>query len=310
VDDAEIHFVTKHQFASIVSNNPYIDKVHPFSGNMNQLISIIKDENPDYLIDLHNNFRSNRIKRYLKIPAFTFNKLNIQKFLLVNFKINKLPKKHIVDRYMETLQLFDVKNDDKGLDFFIKEKEVYNSTDLPSGFRNGYIAFVIAGTWSTKKLPSDRVIEICNRIGYPIVLLGGKSEQESGEEIIMNTHGNVFNLTGKLNLNQSASLIRDARLVITNDTGLMHIAAAYRKKILSFWGNTIPEFGMSPYFADPASKSMEVEGLRCRPCSKLGYRSCPKNHFKCMNNQDIEKAVTWIVRNFSLQESEPSGKEQ
>ncbi len=298
-EEVEIHFVTKHQFSSIVSTNPYIDKVHSFSGNMNQLISRLQAENPHYVIDLHNNFRSNRIKSFLKIPAFTFNKLNIQKFLLVNFKINRLPEKHIVDRYMETLQNFDVINDGKGLDFFICEKEAFKTADLPPPYRSGYLAFVIAGTWNTKKLPWIKVAEICNRIHYPVVLLGGKTEQETGEKIIRNTRGNVLNMTGKLSLNQSASILRDAQLVIANDTGLMHIAAAYRKKILSFWGNTVPGFGMSPYHADPASELMEVEGLRCRPCSKLGYQSCPKSHFNCMNNQDIERAVKWINLHFS-----------
>jgi ADP-heptose:LPS heptosyltransferase len=120
-----------------------------------------------------------------------------------------------------------------------------------------------------------------------------------GKEIIKKTGDNVIDFSGKLNLNQSASLIRDARLVITNDTGLMHIAAAYQKKILSFWGNTIPEFGMAPYYPDSASMIMEVKGLPCRPCSKLGYPSCPKKHFNCMNNQDIDKAVNWITNNFT-----------
>ena len=78
-------------------------------------------------------------------------------------------------------------------------------------------------------------------------------------------------MAGKISLNESASLIRDADAVLTNDTGLMHIAAAFKKKILSFWGNTVPEFGMVPYQADPASKIMEVKNLKCRPCSKLGY---------------------------------------
>jgi len=91
-------------------------------------------------------------------------------------------------------------------------------------------------------------------------------------------------------------LIKNADAVISNDTGLMHIAAAFRKKIISVWGNTVPGFGMYPYFgqktiSDPNSFIFEIEGLSCRPCSKIGYDNCPKGHFKCMNGIDEDKIV-------------------
>ncbi|MGZ3921722.1 MAG: glycosyltransferase family 9 protein, partial [Bacteroidia bacterium] len=93
---------------------------------------------------------------------------------------------------------------------------------------------------------------------------------------------------GSLTLNQSASVIKQSSLVITSDTGLMHMAAAFNKRIISVWGNTIPEFGMSPYMPNPDNQIMEVKGLSCRPCSKLGYNKCPRGHFKCMNDIEVE----------------------
>jgi ADP-heptose:LPS heptosyltransferase len=181
---------------------------------------------------------------------------------------------------------------------FLPEQE-FDKRQLPEFFRKGYIAFVIGGTWNTKKLPVHKVADICNSIPYPVILLGGRNEQEQGVHIAELTHQNVLDMTGKITLYQSASLVRDARLVLTNDTGLMHIAAAFKKKILSFWGNTVPLFGMYPYMADPASERMEVEGLTCRPCSKIGYRKCPNKHFRCMENQDTGMAVQWIDLNFN-----------
>jgi len=295
-EGAEIHFVTKNRFACLVNENPYIDKVHLLTGNLNELIVRLKKENFDYIIDLHHNLRSSRIKSRLKSPAFTFNKLNIEKYLLVNFKINRLPETHIVDRYLETLSVFDMANDGEGLDFFIPEEENFNLNELPALFRNGFIAFVIAGTWATKKLPEHKVTWICNNIDFPVILLGGEAEQEAGESILRQTRGNVLNFAGKVGLYQSASLVRVANLVLTNDTGLMHIAAAFKKKILSFWGSTVPQFGMYPYQAHPASEMLELADLKCRPCSKIGYRRCPKKHFRCMEELDIQKAVQWINR--------------
>lgn len=296
--DAEVHFVTKQKYASVLRANPFIDKTHVFSGNLNELIVELQEEQFDFVIDLHQNFRSNRIKNRLNIPAFSFDKLNFKKYLLVRFKINRLPRKHVVDRYLETLNAFDVTNDNRGLDFFIPENECFKTNDLPEIFQKGYVAFVIAGTYSTKKLPIEKVSEICNLLNYPVILLGGKTEFDEGEKILSQSKGNVLNYAGKISLNQSASLVRDARVVLTNDTGLMHIAAAFNKKIFSFWGNTVPEFGMVPYQAHPASQIFEIRNLKCRPCSKLGKHQCPKKHFKCMRDLDVHIAVDWVNHNF------------
>ncbi len=298
IEDAEIHFVTKRKYETLLKSNPNIEKVHVFDYILGEIFQQLKDEKFDYIIDLHNNFRSGRIKRRVKAPSYTVNKLNFQKMLLIRFKINRLPEKHIVNRYLETVSFLNIKDDGKGLDYFIPEDEVFKNEDLPAPFQKGFVAFVIAGTYYTKRYPIEKVSEICQEIDFPVILLGGKEEFDDGEKILSQSKGNVLNYAGKISLNQSASLVRDAKIVLTNDTGLMHIAASFHKKILSFWGNTVPDFGMVPYLPDSASKIMEVKNLKCRPCSKLGHRKCPKKHFKCMNDIDINKVILWINENF------------
>ena len=117
------------------------------------------------------------------------------------------------------------------------------------------------------------------------------AEQASGKAIALEVGPRVINACGSLNLYQSADALRKSMLVITHDTGMMHIAAALRKKIITVWGNTVPEFGMSPFYPKGMhlNTSIAVNGLACRPCSKIGYSSCPKGHFKCMNDIDIEE---------------------
>ncbi|QIA06274.1 glycosyltransferase family 9 protein [Draconibacterium halophilum] len=298
VENAEVHFVTKKKFACLVYSNPYIDKVHFLEDNIGSLIHELAKEDFDYIIDLHNNFRSNKIKRRLKMQSFAVNKINWEKFLMIRFKMNRLPDVHIVERYLETVSIFDVKNDDQGLDYFIDDTTSFKLSDLPETFQKGYVAFVIAGTYFTKKLPVHKVSEICQQIPYPVILLGGKNEYDEGEQVLSQSKGNILNFAGKISLNQSASLVRDSRVVLANDTGLMHIAAAFKKKIFSFWGNTIPEFGMVPYQPGESSEILQVTGLKCRPCSKLGYRKCPMKHFKCMEDIDVKKAVEWINTNY------------
>ncbi len=298
VDNAEIYFATKAKHASIVENNPAISKVFLLKGKLSSLIEELGAEQFDYIIDLHQNIRSARIKQRLKVPAFSFNKLNYRKWLFVNLKMNTMPDLHIVDRYLKTVQVFDVKNDGKGLDYFIDNKQLFDFSSLPKTFQPGFVAFVVAGTYPTKCLPKEKVLEICNKIGKPVILLGGKNEEKEAEYIVKNSTGNIANLCGKTSLNESAQVIKEANVVLTNDTGLMHVAAAFKKKILSFWGNTAPEFGMYPYFPHPGSKIMEVENLKCRPCSKLGFEKCPKKHFKCMQGIETNNVLGWVEKHF------------
>lgn len=283
VPGCELHFLSKPNFKAVLSSNPYIDKLHLLQKPLAKTVEELKAEKFDYVIDLHNNLRTRLLKFKLGVRSTAFNKLNIEKWLLVNFKINRMPDKHIVDRYLEAAAPLGVKNDGRGLDYFL-EKERDLAELLPPSHRN-YIAFVTGAQHATKRLPFNKIVEISRLINKPIVLLGGKDEMEQGAEIARKSGSHVFNGCGKFSLDESAFLVREAEVVITHDTGLMHIAAAFNKRIISVWGNTVPELGMYPYKTDD-QKMFEIKGLKCRPCSKIGYKKCPLGHFKCMNEQD------------------------
>ncbi len=296
MDDVEIHYLTKKTFAGLLINNPYISKVHCLETNLNDTIEILQKENFNCIIDLHKNIRTFRVKMKLKVPSFTFNKLNVEKWLLVKLKINILPKIHIVDRYFKAVKSLGIVNDNKGLDYFIDEKD--KVTSLPDNFQKAYIAIVTGGKHITKQIPENILIKICNNLNTPIILLGGKEDFNKTEMVrTKSTNKDIMNACGSYNINQSASIIEQAAKVITGDTGLMHIAAAFKKEIISLWGNTVPEFGMYPYFPkgdENKSTIMEVKGLSCRPCSKLGYDKCPIQHFNCMNQIDIDTIINTI----------------
>ncbi|MCX6189614.1 MAG: glycosyltransferase family 9 protein [Bacteroidetes bacterium] len=246
---------------------------------------------------LHHNLRTWFVKKKLACKSFSFKKLNFEKWLLVNFKKDTLPRLHIVDRYFETVANLGVENDHEGIDFFINLVDEVDISKLPAIFSEGYVAFVLGGTFFTKRLPNEKVINLCRKIHKPIIFLGGNAELDNSNLIAKAlTHTKVFNAVNKFGIAQSASILKQAEVVITNDTGMMHIAAAFKKRIISIWGNTIPEFGMTPYYGSTElekkfSTLVQVENLSCRPCSKLGYNSCPKNHFKCMNDIDESKII-------------------
>jgi heptosyltransferase-2 len=282
----------------VIVHNPYIDKIHILQEEWDKMIDELREEKFDHIIDLHHNLRTLRVKKALNIPAHSFHKLNIEKFIFVKLKWNVMPKLHIIDRYMETVKEFGVYNDSEGMDYFIPPKDEVPIKDIPASHHAGFVAIVIGASFYTKKLPVYKLQELCTKLDHPIILLGGKEEFYEGERIKKVDHIKVYNACGKFSLNESADLVRQSKVVIAHDTGLMHIAAALKKQVIAIWGSTTPSFGMVPYYgrnfltqrALPYD-DVQVHKLWCRPCTKIGRNRCPQGHFKCMKNISIDEII-------------------
>ncbi len=291
---ATVHYLTKKQNKSLVEHNPNIDKIHVLEDSgLLQLIEILRQEKYDHIIDLHHNIRTTLIKFSLLRPSHSFAKLNFQKWLMVNFKKGG-PCAHIVDRYLETCSHLGVKNDGKGLDFFwdkSKEPEFNQQLENLKLLSNNYTVLAIGAAHFTKRIPLEKLKELVATLPGKILIIGGKDELSIANELLELKNPNLISGVGKLSLDGSAFVISKASKVVSPDTGMMHIAAAFQKPIISVWGSTVPEFGMTPYYAENTKNGntvIEVQGLSCRPCSKIGFSSCPKGHFKCMNAIDFQ----------------------
>ena len=304
----QLHFLTKMSFGPLLAYNSYIDKVHYLQDDLKQVIDELKKEKFDYVIDLHNNLRTLRVKKALQVKSYAFPKLNLEKWLLTNLKINLMPDKSIVERYFEAVKPLKVHNDGKGLDYFLPTDKGLSDKDIPMSHWGGYVGFVIGGSYSTKKLPVAQWQQLCGLVPFPIMLLGGPEDLNEGLEIAAQDKIKIYNSCGKFNLNESAQLVKMARVIVSNDTGLMHVAAAFQKPVISLWGNTTPEMGMFPYYGYNnlkdriAAQSVIIENthIGCRPCSKLGFKKCPKGHFKCMNDLDMPVVADQVKKLWSM----------
>lgn len=289
LDNVEIHYITKKPFKGILEYNPSIDKLFTIDKSINEVISELKTENYDFIIDLHKNVRTLALKRKLGVRSYSFPKLNFQKWLLVNFKRASMPNKHVVERYFETVLPLGVKNDHLPCEYFILEKDkidVFEHFELKP---KAFITIAIGAQFATKRLPFEKLKEIIQKIDLPIVLVGGPTDSELANQLVsIFQDKKIHAACGKFNLSQSASIVKQSAVILTNDTGMMHIASCFQIPTVSVWGNTVPEFGMYPYF--PTNKDgfsiHEVKNLSCRPCSKIGFKTCPKKHFNCMHLQD------------------------
>ncbi len=301
--NAQIDFLVKEKFKTVIEDNPHINQIFTYSDNLDFTIQQLEKQQYQFVVDLQKNVRSKTVIRRLGVPSASFNKLNIKKWLWTALKINLLPKISVVERYFEAVAGLGVKNDGQGLDYFIPEKDVTELEDVPMGHWSGFVGAVIGGTYETKKMPAEKWMAFVEKCPYPVVLLGGKEDKEMGDKIAALAPGKVYNSCGKFNLNESADLVKRAKVIVSHDTGLMHIAAAFQKAIVSIWGNTRPEFGMFPYYGfndlenrvAPMS-TMIKHKVYCAPCSKLGYQKCPLGHFKCMNRIEADNIVNAVKK--------------
>jgi len=280
--NAEVHFLTDVKNAQLLSNNIYIDKIIPSSNSVIRDRSIIVKEEYSLIIDLHKSRRSRLTTLFLSVPVISFDKLNVKKWLAVNFKLDSLPNKHLVDRYADSLKPIGIINDGNGLDYFLPES--IRVPNLPTL----YHVLILGAAHFTKRIPITKCLEVIKESKIPVVLIGGKDVAEMAQTLA--NEPNALDFINKLSIDQSAYVLSKAQTIVTGDTGMMHIAAALKKPIVILWGNTTPKFGMYPYYGDNNNIdyiSKEVI-LSCRPCSKIGYKRCPKGHHKCMNDQAIE----------------------
>lgn len=289
---AEVHWLTKSSFSFVNEHNPYIDQIHKFNDNFEEVVEELKLEDFDLIVDLHKNLRSWRFKRSLGITSLTFDKRNLEKWILVNFQRDYMKEpRHLVDRYLESLSSLGIKDDGEGLDYF------YVPNTLNPLSVGPYIAYGIGGTYTTKKMPAEHIIRHFGELPLTLVLLGGKTEEKAAEIIKSQLGERCINMVNQCDLHTTAKILEDASYVISHDTATMHIAAAFRKKILSVWGATSPGLGMHPYLPKQFKRHsviLEKENLSCHPCSKLGNDKCPKGHFKCLTALDQEKVIQKI----------------
>ncbi|HCF63046.1 MAG TPA: glycosyl transferase, partial [Chitinophagaceae bacterium] len=225
------------------------------------LIDTLKKENFDVVIDLHNNFRSHKIRRALKTKTSVIDKLNVQKFFLTKLGLNFMPKRHITQRCIDAAKIVGVKDDGHGLDYFISKDDTVGYDDIPTSHHAGYIGIVIGANHRTKKLPVHQLKKLCSLIQHPIILLGGPTEAAEGDEIAATDPVKIYNATAKFSLNECADLIQKAKLIVSHDTGMQYIACAYQRPVIAVWGSTSPKLQVEPYYGSDARYQGKYENF-------------------------------------------------
>jgi len=288
-----IDVLVREEYSETLKLNNYLDNLYYYHKDerLNKnLVESLKLNNYDFVIDLQNNLRSRKITKVLNKNVSRFYKHSFDKFLLVNFKINRLKSAgNIPIRYAKTIDGLTL--DNKSIDLFTDK-----FPDKRIAGKNNLIGFCPGARHYTKRWLKEYFIELGNKLakeGFSILLFGGKSDRELCKEISGKING-AIDLSNDNDLLQTAADMKLCKVIVCNDSGLMHVASSTDAKVVSIFGSTVKEFGFAPYKCD--NLILENNLLTCRPCSHIGRTSCPKKHFECMKSIKPESVFDKIQK--------------
>ena len=285
--NAEVHFITKTACAPLLKDNPYISRLwlHEMT-NMGQLYA----EKFDHVVDLHGSLRSILLKSRLGHFRKSYNKERSSTRQFIKSKDPGLAPRHVLLRYFDCAESLDISYDGLGLDVFPLQSGGANRESKP------HVAVVLGGTYVTKRIPSSLIKDVLLRKDLTFSLLGG----DDVSSIEYEESPSVKNYIGRTTLRESISILSNADIVITGDTGLMHVAAALSKPTLVIWGSTSPLMGFKPIYKENSMvENYDLYlGLDCQPCSKYGKKTCPLSHMHCLrdiSSRDINKHIDMMI---------------
>jgi len=310
--DAKITLLTSSKTGSVLNNNPHIDhfiwhKRKETYRDLNILIKKLRKENFDFVYDAHRSLRSIWIVWNLtrfgfsKTPKTWFiSKRSWQRSLLINFKLNFLSntpsqRQHLLLPLQNQTSLV-LKNNTElfpDSDTVTQIKIFLNKNNL---LKKSYVAIGASSSYTLKRWPLKYYEELISQLikqDFPVVLVGGVNESEN-IRLEHNFSGKVINAAGKFSPLESAELLRHAKIVVTNDTSISHLAEAMKTPVIVFFGPTVREFGYPPYLKE--SKIMETqEKLSCRPCSRDGRGKCSNpDKLRCLTSITPEMVLSAI----------------
>ena len=195
---------------------------------------------------------------------------------------------HEINRNLHLLQPFGIDSSERifpTLHFEDQDKENVKqwlmAHEISSSSR--YIVIAPGSVWATKRWLPEYFGELGDMLaqnGYKIIQIGGNDDRETSEQVQAAAQTSFLNAVGRFSLRESAWLIKNAQLLITNDSAPLHMATAVRTPMIAVFGATVQKFGFSPYAE--TDRVIENNSLTCRPCGKHGGHKCPIGTFDCM----------------------------
>lgn len=311
--NSKIFVATSLNYSEVFAYNPYVDEVLLVDTSLSasESANIFREQvHPvfDVVVDLQNNIRSRALRKGLGKQYTTYPKHRLEKLLLVHAKKFPLRTTHVTQRYLSALEQFNVIDDGKGLELWLPNelsKQDYPPRAKSHSTFTKNVALVPGAKHPTKQWAKEQWVNLAEELyslyQSGVVLVGGESEyalckwieQELSQKAIP-----VTNCANSTSIVSTAKNLDECSLVISNDSGVMHIAAARNIPQIAIFGSTVTHFGFAP--VNKHSVVVENNVLSCRPCTHIGKASCPKGTMECLTSitpQQVLSAITQLENN-------------
>jgi heptosyltransferase-2 len=295
--DAELVFVTKQAMAPLVANNPNLSQVIALGADerITDLAARLRRLAPTHGLDLHGSLRSAVLRMLVRCRWSGYSKRKLARTTLIASKID-IYGRHVpvAERYFEAARAFDVRPDGEPPEFFLglAAQERAARWLAERGVDARPLAAVAPGAaHATKRWPVEHwrlLVQQLRRMGYAIVAVGGPDDRELCRQL-----GDIPNAAGEFSLQETGACLARARVLVSGDTGVMHMAAGVATPVVALFGPTVEAFGFFPY----TRRAVVIERqMRCRPCSAMGTERCPLGHHRCLADIMPEQVVAAVQK--------------
>ena len=309
--DAQIDFLIRREFAEVLRANPHISNLIEIDVRKKGALSLeklrIRATGYDVILDLQGNLRSFWLRLFSGAKSvLKMRKNKVLRHLLVNYKINWYTKIYsnvpsVAEKYLRAAAPLGTDIRDTKTELHLSP-EIRKATDTrwQNWRENGIHVLMAPGARHfTKRWLPENYAALIRRLyadfGWRTLLVGGPDERDICAEILAAAGADCTeNIAGELSLTETFGAISQTPLFISNDSGLMHAAAAFAVPQIAIFGSTTRELGFFPI--NPNAAIVENSGLNCRPCSHIGKATCPKGHFRCMREISPEMVLESVAQ--------------
>ena len=313
----QLDFLVRKEYAELLRHHPGLSELIEFDAqpgftSLQKIREKIHQTRYDIILDIHNNLRSRYLcaglpfLSFFKTRLYRIHKNQIFRFLLVIFKINLYHKIYsrvipVWEKYLQTARSLGIIAEDGRLELFLPEEAITAAQNFRAALEKSKWDIVMApgARHFSKRWPEEYFVELIKQLfaktGLRTILVGGAEDISMIEKILRQLQeGMAVSSVGKLSLLETAALIKQSKLMISNDSGLMHLGAALDVPLIAIFGSTVKELGFFPN--SPKAVVVENGGLYCRPCSHTGRSDCPEKHFRCMREITPENILSILLQ--------------
>lgn len=296
--DAELLFVTKRSMAPLVADNPHLTQVLALEPGepITDFARRVRALGPTHGLDLHGSLRSAALRLLVRCRWSDYSKRKLARTTLIATKID-LYGNHIAvaERYFEAARHLDVHPDGGPPEFFLSTaaRERAGRWLAQRGLdAKPFAALAPGAAHATKRWPLahwQALAERLQRAGYGLLAVGGPEDRDLAGQL----GSTVASAAGECTLQETGACLARAAVLVSGDTGVMHMATGVGTPVVALFGPTVEAFGFFPY----TQRAVVLErDLSCRPCSAMGTERCPLGHHRCLDDVLPDQVAAAVAR--------------